>query len=1058
MRSRRSGIRNRLLLAFIPIVICVAALGSTGLVSRQGSSVTPSTTGNGESVAPQITPDGRFILFPSTATDLVTNDNSFPSLDLFLKDRASGTMWLISQTLEGYGGDRDSTYGVCSTNGRFVAFQSEAAGLVANDTNGLQDVFLRDVWSNTTYLVSRTMDGGNASGASYDPALSADGRYVAFVSLATNLISLDTNGIVDVFVHDTLSNLTVCASPGALRVGSADPAVDSPVLTPDGRFAAYFSSATGLVSGVSNISRGEIYLRDLQQETTTWISSNALSLVRSNVAFAIVPVPSHPTVSEDGRFVAFKCGWTNGPTGTPGGTAPVSVVLRCDTLTGLTTVISTNGFPPYTLADDVFGPEMTPDGRFVAFVAREASGSVINSSVWLWDAVAGTNTLVSVDLTGVVPTNGISHTPSLSADGAYVAFLSSATNLVTNTVSPGFHVYLRELGTATTHLVDVDTNGASFFNQAGSVPRVSSDGKLVVFESLNDGLTAVDKNDAQDVFLHAFTSNQVEAISTRSSGLGSSAGNKLSMAGGLATPAAGARMVFSSYASDLVTNDFNRELDVFLYDASTQANRLVSSGLDGNAGAGGASHSPSLSVDGRYVVYVSAATNLISNDTNGVADIFRFDLLTGSNQRVNVSSNGTPVGTADAKTPIITPDGRFLAFSVQTTTASVYWRDLDANVTRTLTSTAMVNRRPSITDDGQRVAYTDSQGRLYVWEASAQANIWTNIALVRSWAISPAGNAVLYQATNQMFVRSFNQNTNVLLGASKTSIQSSSPWSRDGRFVVFTTTSGLIPIDVNNTNDVYLYDLQTRNLILLSMGYDGVAGANGPSDWPSFSHDGRCIVYRSFASNILATNAGLPVLILFDRQTGRSSLAAHVSNGITPYPWISQAMLSTNGSLLTFQGSDSGIAQFDFNQSQDVFAASLAFVSLIDTDGDGIPDWWTQEYFGHAIGEEFDLSRAQNDTDNDGMTNHEEFMAGTNPTDPNSVFKLTIAPTNVSGTNVVLTWTALPGKSYQVQYTETLDTIAWQTFPGNPVIAGNTGYLFLGATATNRYFRAVLGN
>jgi Tol biopolymer transport system component len=1056
MRSRRSGIRNRLLLVFIPIVICVAALGSTGLVSRQGSSVTPSTTGNGESVAPQITPDGRFILFPSTATDLVTNDNSFPSLDLFLKDRASGTMWLISQTLEGSGGDRDSSYGVCSTNGRFVAFQSEAVGLVANDTNGLQDVFLRDVWSNTTYLVSRATDGGNASGASYDPALSADGRYVAFVSLATNLISLDTNGIVDVFVHDTLSNLTVCASPGALRVGSADPAVDSPVLTPDGRFVAYFSSATGLVPGVSNISRGEIYLRDLQQGTTTWISSNALSLFRSNLPSAtIVPVPSHPTISDNGQFVAFKCGWTNGPSSVP---YAVSLVLRHDVTTGLTAVISTNGFPPYALADDVFGPEMTPDGRFVAFVAREVVGGVTNFNAWLWDAVAGTNTLVSVDLTGVVPTNGISHTPSLSADGAYVAFLSSATNLVTNTVSPGFHVYLRELATATTHLVDVDTNGASLFNQAGSVPRVSSDGKLVAFESLNDGLTAGDKNNAQDVFLYDFTSKQAEAISTRSPGLGSSAGNKLSMAGGLATPAAGARMVFSSYASDLVTNDFNRELDVFLYDASTQSNQLLSSGLDGSAATGGASRSPNLTADGRYVFYVSAATNLIYSDTNGAADIFQLDLLTGSNRMVNVSSNGTPVRTGDSGTPAMTPDGRFVAFAVQTTTAGVYWRDLAANVTRTLTSTAMLNRRPSITDDGQRVAYTDSQGRLYVWEASAQANIWTNTASTRSSAISPAGNAIFYQTANQLFVHPFDQGTNILLGASSTSIKSSSPWSGDGRFMVFTTTSGLIPIDVNNTNDVYLYDLQTRNLTLLSMGNDGVAGANGPSDWPSISRDGRCIVYRSFASNIVATNAGLPVLILFDRLSGQSSLVANPSARITPYPWLSLPVLSTNGNLLAFQSSDSGIAQSDFNQSQDVFASSLAFVSLVDTDGDGIPDWWTQQYFGHVTGEELDSSRAQDDADHDGMTNEEEFLTGTNPIDGNSVFKLGIAPTNVSGTNVVLTWTALPGKSYQVQYSETLDTIAWQTHPGSALVAGNTGYLFLGATTTNRYFRAVSGN
>src|SRR5262249_335493 len=141
---------------------------------------------------------------------------------------------------------------------------------------------------------------------------------------------------------------------------------------------------------------------------------------------------SHPVLSDDGRYVAFKTGSTNG--------FRASVILQFDFTTRVTTVVYTNAFAAWNFNDDVYGPEMTPDGRFIAFVSRE-SGSYTNAcSVRLWDQQTGTNILISADGSGMPPTNSISRTPALSSDGRFVVFASNGTNLVGNAVSNGFHL------------------------------------------------------------------------------------------------------------------------------------------------------------------------------------------------------------------------------------------------------------------------------------------------------------------------------------------------------------------------------------------------------------------------------------------------------------------------------------------------------------------------------------------------------------------------------------------------------------------------------------------
>ena len=247
------------------------------LVSRRDATVALPTGANGDSVMPWLSPDGRFVLFSSAASDLVTNDNAWFNLDVFLRDRASKSTALISANQFQTGGGNKHSTGVCvSTNGRYVLFESDASDLVSGDGNERSDVFVRDCQTETTHLVSAAIVGGSGNDASSDAVMTPGGRYVAFVSSATNLVANDTNGSPDVFVRDLQTQTTILVSAGATN---ATASVSPPVISADGRWVAYFSTARGLVAGVSNISRGEIYLRDVATGTTLWPSRDAIDLV-----------------------------------------------------------------------------------------------------------------------------------------------------------------------------------------------------------------------------------------------------------------------------------------------------------------------------------------------------------------------------------------------------------------------------------------------------------------------------------------------------------------------------------------------------------------------------------------------------------------------------------------------------------------------------------------------------------------------------------------------------------------------------------------------------------
>jgi len=193
------------------------------LISTRTTAVPLPADGNGASVDPLISSDGRFVLYESTADNLTPGSGSGPWLQVYLRDCASNTTTLVSANLSGFGGNGHSTYGGMSADSRYVVFQSDASDLVAGDTNVATDIFVRDLVAGTTVLASVSTAGIEGNARSTSPVITPDGRYVAFLSRATNLVDNDTNGLPGLFVRDLALNTTILVTVGATNSANPPP-------------------------------------------------------------------------------------------------------------------------------------------------------------------------------------------------------------------------------------------------------------------------------------------------------------------------------------------------------------------------------------------------------------------------------------------------------------------------------------------------------------------------------------------------------------------------------------------------------------------------------------------------------------------------------------------------------------------------------------------------------------------------------------------------------------------------------------------------------------------
>ncbi len=226
---------------------------------------------DGDSQAPSIDADGNFVAFQSAATDLVAGDAN-GRVDVFVYNTTNATTDLISLNFNGLGTDGDSTAPSISADGNFVAFQSEATDLVAGDANGRVDIFVYDATNATTDLISLNFNGLGTDGDSTAPSISADGSLVAYQSAATDLVPGDVNGQIDIFVTDLDAGNTEIISIDVFGQG-ADGDSTSPSISADGRFVAFQSEATDLVFGDSN-GQIDIFIWDRQNNNMVRINLN----------------------------------------------------------------------------------------------------------------------------------------------------------------------------------------------------------------------------------------------------------------------------------------------------------------------------------------------------------------------------------------------------------------------------------------------------------------------------------------------------------------------------------------------------------------------------------------------------------------------------------------------------------------------------------------------------------------------------------------------------------------------------------------------------------------
>ena len=415
----------------------------------------------------------------------------------------------------------DSSNPAITPDGRFIAYSSKATNIVPGDASVFSDVYVRDRLRGTTKVASLAADGNNGNGYSAfeeTPAISSDGRFVAFTSGASNLVPNDTNGKVDVFVRDLEVGTTERVSDSTTHVQGDDHCHPPCSISADGRYVAFCSSARNLVPDVVSIVEvAHIYVRDRQRGTTEIVD------------------------------------------------------------------VGLDGLPAWGVGLD---PSISADGRFVAFSSSDwllvQGDSNSDEDVFVRDRLTRLTRLASVSVLGTSG-NDFSHQPSLSSDGLHVAFRSNATDLVLNQPSTS-GLFIRNLQSGTTEFLTPEPfrNDVDYGDTYGH-PTVSGDGRWVAFSSTVRNLVAGDTNRVRDVFLLDRSSGTTERVSMTWDGVESDGWSSVISRPALSDD--GRFVAFDSRAANLVPQDTNGKEDIFLRDLRPTAfTRVCDPGISGVVG------------------------------------------------------------------------------------------------------------------------------------------------------------------------------------------------------------------------------------------------------------------------------------------------------------------------------------------------------------------------------------------------------------------------------------------------------------------------------------------
>lgn len=420
-----------LLLAAVLLIAVSAAF--------QMRSVDPASTdatgnvGNDNSRHPVISLDGKRVVFRSDATNLVPEDNNGQQ-DVFFKNIDDGSISIASTNAQGAPGEGPSEEPFISGDGAVVTFTSQSSNLVPGVSGPVKNIYRKNIKTGAIDLVSGDAAGAPGNDDSVSSSASVEGRFVAFVSSASNLVAGDSNGVSDVFIKDMANGAItrVSTGPQGEQSNSVSGSIYGTSMSADGRLVAFFAAASNL-NQFDNDNQLDVFVKDTQSGAVTLASTNADG-VKGNAG------SYNPAISADGRYVAFASVATNLA---PGDTDGAVDIYYKDLQTGRLTLASANkdGMKALESGD----PAISSDGRYVAFSARGA-GLVPELSndtyqAFIKDGTGGDLILASQSGSGAEG-NDASVKPALDKNAGHIVFESAASNLVPTDSNGLYDIFL----------------------------------------------------------------------------------------------------------------------------------------------------------------------------------------------------------------------------------------------------------------------------------------------------------------------------------------------------------------------------------------------------------------------------------------------------------------------------------------------------------------------------------------------------------------------------------------------------------------------------------------
>ena len=816
---------------------------------------------------------------------------------------------------------------------RYVVFVSQADGLSADDDDRFTNVYVRDRTLNITTLVSRADGpaGAGGNGSSAEPSISADGRWVAFQSAATNLVLGVTEGVEHVYVRDLLSGTTrlVDRADGDGGAIADDDSFDPSIAVLGGQPVVAFSSVADNLSGATG-GFAQVYVRQESLDDTTMVSRRDGSLANPNAAGN--GSSSNPSISTDGAVVAFESAATN-LVAVDANMTVVDVFTRTRSVT-LTRIASAPG------TGDSRNPSISSDGNEVAFTSTSddlhGDDTTTDEDVYV-RRFAPPALEVASRSSGGVKGNEPSSQPSITDSGNAVVYSSASDNLTAGDTNATTDVFLSAGVFNATPTTSIVSNPAESIQSDGpsSNPSISrnltNNTNLIVFQTAADNMGADDENDFSQVYVRlsgivlspnaaTYVSRATGTDPFRSGVNASFLRSPLRSDENVASMSQDGRFtVFLSLEDDLSADDDDRFVNVYRRDNLTGETALVSR-ADGPAGAaangtsgttgggllvssGAPSGAPSISADGNRIAFASAATNLVGDDTNALPDVFVRDLAAGTTTLAS-RDDADAVMTLPSGDPAISGDGAKVAFVTRfagdpmdgNSDPDVYLRDLGAG------TTALISRKgaagpsgndgsgsPAIDADGDHVAFaTSADDFSALLDANMSPDVW--VRDVGAGQVSPVSVNVAGNATG---------NDSSLAPAI----------SADGNRVAFSSSaSNLVGgVDFNGgIQDVFVRDMTaaTTTLVSRTAGANGISG-NNASDRVSIDASGTRIVFETFANDLVPGGDvnGSPDVLLRDTVANTTELVSRAPGiaGAQAAESSGSAAISGNGDCVAFQ-------------------------------------------------------------------------------------------------------------------------------------------------------------